>query len=52
MVICKDFKDIKIEAIKILVEEDTKSVTIFFDKNKEKWCVDWEVLDEEEWNRI
>ena len=39
MIISGNFKTAKLDAIKMFMEEDTKSVEIFFDKRRNCWCV-------------
>lgn len=48
MIICHTLTQAKLDAINMLLSEDTKSVTISFDKEEKCWCVETEVFSEEE----
>lgn len=48
MIICNTLAQAKLDAINMLLSEDTKSVTISFDKDEKCWCVETEVFSEEE----
>ena len=52
MIISRDFQTAKLDAITKLVEEDVKEVRIFFNEKENSWCVEWEVLTEEEWEGL
>lgn len=48
MIICRTLEQAKLDAINMLLSEDTKSVTLSFDKNEKYWCIETEVFSEEE----
>ena len=52
MIICDNYEEAKLEAVKKLVEEDVSSVIVYYDKNLLSWCVDWEILSNEEIENI
>lgn len=52
MIICHTLAQAKLDAINMLLSEDTKSVTISFDKEEKCWCVETEVFSDEEWELI
>lgn len=52
MIVGGDYESAKLEAVKKLVEEDVKSVTLYYEKGLFGWCVDWETFSDEEREKI
>ena len=48
MIISNSEMDARLDAIKLLTDYNTKSVKIFYVKDKKEWCCDWEVFTMEE----
>lgn len=52
MIVGGDYESAKLEAVKKLVEEDVKSVTLYYKNDLFGWCVGWEIFSDEERENI
>lgn len=52
MIICGDILEARLAAVEAMVQSDVKTVTIFFNDERQKWCVKIEVFSTEEFEKM